>query len=330
MGLPVCPVGSGPRRYALGFVVWVLIFFQFQSVATAENELGANVSHFCARAIFVAPSNEAFQNYELAVNPQLYTDAASVVGEMVQHCPSPAACSKEEVAETAERAIELKGGSSRSLLRRLMLLPRRALVFLFWGGSVLGPGILSYYLTSGLATEVRIPLSNFVMQMSKDLFERFNGPVKDKLAPKVHQLAFWLWDPHAEDGWAQIHKRLNEASRLENSQIYNQAVLIRDDFKSAAKALLDGNIEVSAGHYMDAFLDSDDLFGGLNLDRRTTVRAARRPLRGRSIPSELRERVRDRVVEMISQLDDKELADPAKRGELMKSARRIVSIWIGM
>jgi hypothetical protein len=333
MGLFVCPNGASARCGALRLGIWVLVLLQLQSVARASDQIEGQLDpSFCTRAIMVTPSNEAFQNYELAIHPKVYADSAAVMGEIVRDCPSPAACSKEELAVVAERAVVAKGGDSRSLLSRMLLLPRRGLVFLLWGGASLGPGVLSFYVTSKLPLELRIPLSGFVMQMSKDLFERINGPIKDKLGPMVHQLAFWLWGPSEEDGWAQILKNLNEASRLENSQIYNQVILIRDDFKRGARALIDGDEELAATHYMDAFLDSTDLFAGLHLDRLTTVRAVRSALRKnrKAIPTEVLVRVRDRVGQMIAELGDDELQNPSKRNQLIKSAHKVISVWFGV
>jgi hypothetical protein len=283
----------------------------------------------CTREVIVQAGNEAWQDFSQVAYPELTADAANVLLDITRQCPSPVICNTEQLTIATENAIQYRSGKSQTLLRRVMRLPRRALVALIWGGAILGPGIISFYATAKMPAELRIPFTNFVMVMSGVLFGRFSGPIEKKLGPLVEQAAFWLWDPSENDGWGQIMKKLNDAARLSNSQVYNQVIVLEGYFKEAAAAVVAGNDTLAARFYVDAILHSTEMFAGLNLEHPVTIRAVRAYLNEfQDISPEFRQQIRRRAATIVDELPNDELEHPSKRGQVKILADRVLRVWL--
>ncbi len=266
------------------------------------------------------------------VPAQVTQDASQVLAEIQKSCSHVSECTDEALYEATKVAIQKKGGPSQSKLRKFLRLPRRALTFLIWGGSILGSGVLSYYATAGVPDGLRISFSSFVMVMSGVLFGRFSSPFEKKIGPKIEQLAFWLYDPDPDDGWGQIMKTINEAERLEKGQILNQVIVLRPWLKTAAYALNRNDIRNAARAYVHAILHSVDLFGGLNLAFPATVREVRGylPEQFKGISVETRTQLLEEALAVLRGLPDKELRDSISRKTLESIVHGSISYWFDL
>lgn len=264
---------------------------------------------------------------------ELTEEATRVLAEVGQTCENPSACSEESLAAAVESSVEKAPPQHRKVFGSLLRLSRRALVMLLWGASILGPGVISYYLTAGIPEGLRISVSNFVMVMGGVLFGRFSSPVEKRMGPKVETLSFWLWDPNEKDGWGQIMKRLPETDRLRFSQIYNQLIVLRSYFEKGGERVREGDTQAAARQYLNAILLSHELFAGLNLDHPTTVREVRTNLPELSkISPAMKAEILREAERMLREMPPEELYQTLvdHRDEVAEITRQTLRLWLSV
>jgi len=278
----------------------------------------ANVDD-CLRAIAAEGTREASSAESEAL-------AAEVLRLVEVDCPTASACDNTGLA----RSLTLAGKKVAKLdsrFGRLALLPRRAGVVLVWIASILGPGALSYYVSSGLPDGLRISFSSFVMVMSGMLFGKFSAPIEKSVAPLAEKLSFFIWKPK-EGSFGQILGKLSETERFRNSQIYNQIIFLRAHFEAAGEALMRGNVDLAARHYANAIVNSHDMFGGLNLLHPATVREVRTYTPAlANLSDRAKLDLLHSAIAAIQGLQPDELVEGSKKSELIDLVRETLGVW---
>ncbi|MEQ1843617.1 MAG: hypothetical protein ABL994_24695, partial [Verrucomicrobiales bacterium] len=275
----------------------------------------------CANQLSEA-GDPATPRREITVEAEIFLQNVRAV------CVSATSCSDDQLDKAVTHAIKKSPSRFRSLFNKVKLLSRRSVVLLIWGGSILGPGILSYYLTAGIPEGLRYSVTSFVMTMTGILFGRFSGPVDKKLGPRVEQLAFTLWSPSDQDSWGQIMKSIPETDRLKFSQIYNQLIVIHPYLKDGGAALSRGDLAMAAHLFTNGILNSIDMFAGLHLDHPVTLREARVYLP--RISRADKEALIEAAAELIKSLSAEELQDPSDQGRqrAIEFMRETLTAWI--
>lgn len=313
----------GPR-----LVAWVLtcVFVFNLSSMPAFARTGARPSDgldpdLCAQQLGEI-ANPAAPQREITV------EAENFLKEVRTACVSPTSCSDAQLERAVDQAIKKSPSRFRAAFNKVKLLSRRSVVLLIWAGSILGPGVLSYYLTAGVPEGLRYSVTSFVMTMTGILFGRFSGPIDKKLGPKVEQLAFRWWSPSEGDSWGQIMKSIPETDRMKFSQIYNQLIVIHPYLKDGGAALKADDWQTAARLLTNGLLNSYDMFAGLHLEHPATIREARAYLP--KLSADEKERLILAVEEIIRSLPTDELQDPSEEGrkKVVDFTRQTLVAWI--
>lgn len=174
-------------------------------------------------------------------DPAPVTEVASVMAAVKLACETETSCGNLALKKVLEEAINQHGRKHRGFWKRVFFYPRRIAVPLIYIGSVVGPPILTLFLTSKfqLPQDYKIVLSGAVGAASGFLLGRFGSSLERMVGPHLEQLAMTIWDPHDNDSWGRIQKALNEKDRLINSQVYNQLLTADRQFELAGKMIRD-------------------------------------------------------------------------------------------
>jgi len=216
----------------------------------------------------------------MELDPAPVSEVADVMKRVKTHCVNETACGTQELKEVLEKVIATHGKGHRNWFRKMTILPRRLLVLMVYSGTVIGPGALTYYLTSlyNIPDGQRIILGASVSQISAMLFGRSGAILERMLGPHIEQAVIKVWDPNDGDSWGKIQKALNEKDRLINSQIYNQLLTFAPHFRTAGDAVKRQDLAQAADSYTQALLHSYNLFGGLHYYHPSTVGEVRQYL----------------------------------------------------
>ncbi len=304
------------------FSAWVLTcIFVFNLSSSRASARGTIEPDPCAHQLAEA-ADPATPRREITFEAEHFLkDVRSV-------CESPTSCSDAQLDRAVDQAIKKSPSRFRAAFNKVKLLSRRSVVLLIWGGSILGPGVLSYYLTAGIPEGLRYSVTSFVMTMTGILFGRFSGPVDKKLGPKVEQLAFHLWSPANGDSWGQIMKSLPETDRLKFSQIYNQLIVLHPYLKDGGAAVKEGDMPSAARLLTNGILNSYDMFAGLHLEHPATLREARTYLPLFSLDE--KRALIAAAEDLIRSLPADELQDPSEAGrkKVADFTRQTLEVWI--
>ncbi len=322
---------SGQERERLTRALFSLLFLIVLNVGTVRadepgdqpqpNEDSATI---CSREL-------------MELDPAPVSEVATILKRVKQHCVDETACGTTELKEVLEKIIVTQGKGHRNWFRKLTIIPRRLLVMGIYSGTVIGPGLLTYYLTSlyNIPDGQRIILGASVSQISGMLLGRSGAALERMLGPHIEQAVIKIWDPNDGDSWGKIQKALNEKDRLINSQIYNQLLIFAPHFRSAGDAIKRKDIAQAADSYTQALLHSYNLFGGLHYYHPSTVGEVRQYLpRGGQfrndidMPLEQKVELIIRVCRTLQSRPADEIVEGVNRDDLVRFAFGIMLRWL--
>ncbi len=318
----VTTIGTGARAADLNALIGALQASGYPS--NSDGQAKASETTLCSREL-------------MELDPAPVSEVAEVIKRVKTHCANETACGTEELKDILEKVIVTHGKGHRNWFRKLTTIPRRLLVLMVYSGTVIGPGALTYYLTSlyNIPDGQRIILGASVSQISAMLFGRSGAILERMLGPHIEQAVIKVWDPNDGDSWGKIQKALNEKDRLINSQIYNQLLVFGPHFKTAGDAIRERDFAGAADSYVQALLHSYNLFGGLHYYHPSTVGEVRAhlPKKGEfrnDIDMSLEDKVEIiiRVCRTIQARPADEILEGASRDELVRFAFGIMLRWL--
>lgn len=206
--------------------------------------------------------------------------AERVAARMLSTCPTYKPCDVKVLASKAIEILEEETSLEHSLIRKLLLIPLRALHVGFSNLGVVTPSLMILYFFGDLPENykqvVGIVLGGSIGTL---IFGRFPYAYAETIEAFMQKISYQWWGGHTK--FRQIHQRLLETERLQNSFVFSQNFNSDAYFKQMAGAVTGWmhnkteSMQDAVNAFANIILDCKELFGALNLDHPSVLRKVR-------------------------------------------------------